>query len=139
MRFSRQKIAPTDEEVQQALRAGLAKCHEAYIILDALDEYLANFSDDAIRDLLTPLLSLGNHVKLMVTSRVLGGMEGIFKRIGAIRQEICARDDDMQRYIENRISKELPFAVDLSGVIVEKVTEAAKSRCVCFLGVKWCC
>jgi hypothetical protein len=129
-RCSTQKISPTEADVQEALRAGISKCHKAYIVLDALDEYLANFSNEAIQDLLALLLSLGDNVKLMVTSRVLGAMEGIFRTLEAIRLEICAINEDMERYVEDRIAKELPFAADLSGLIVEKVTQAAGSRYV---------
>jgi hypothetical protein len=93
-----------------------------------LDEYLANFSNESIEELFTLLLSLGGNVKLMVTSRVLGAMEGIFRKLEAIRHEICARNEDMERYVEDRIVKELPFAADLSALIVEKVTQAAGSR-----------
>jgi hypothetical protein len=129
-RCSAQKISATEADVQEALRTGISKCREAYIVLDALDEYLANFSNEAIEDLLSLLLSLGDNVKLMVTSRVLGAMEGIFRNLGAIRHEICARNEDMEIYVQDRIAKELPFAADLSGLIVEKVTQAAGSRYV---------
>jgi hypothetical protein len=129
-RWSARKIPPSAVDVQEALRTSISKCHEAYIVLDALDEYLANFSHEAIEHLLALLLSLGNNVKLMVTSRVLGAMEGIFRKLEAIRHEIFARNEDMETYVEDRIAKELPFAADLSGLIVEKVMQAAGSRYV---------
>jgi len=129
-RWSARNTPPTEADVQEALRAGISKCHEAYIVLDALDEYLTTFSNEAIENLLARLLSLGDNVKLMVTSRVLGAMEGIFWKLEAIRLEIFARNEDMGIYVEDRIAKELPFAADLSGLIIEKVMQAAGSRYV---------
>jgi hypothetical protein len=79
-RHKKHSTSPKREEIEEVLRNGIARCHEAYIILDALDEYLESFSDRAIRELLNVIQGLGSNIKLMVTSRVLGAMEGLSKR-----------------------------------------------------------
>jgi hypothetical protein len=97
-----------------------------------LDEYLENFSDQAIRELLKIFQGLGSNVKLMVTSRVLGGMEGIFKQIQAERLEICAKDEDLQRYVQARIKHDFAIRLkeDLSDKLLQKVKEAANGQYV---------
>jgi archaellum biogenesis ATPase FlaH len=82
-RHEKHRTSPKCEEIEEVLRNSIAKCHKAYIILDALDKYIENFSNRAIRELLNVLQGLGRNVKLMVTSRVLGAMERIFKQIHA--------------------------------------------------------
>lgn len=122
------------EEVEEALRNGIASCREAFIVVDALDEYLEDFSDQAIRELLTVLLTLGSNIKLMVTSRVLGGMEGIFADLQTERLEIRATDEDLERYVKTRIESEPSFAKrlmgDLPDKIVQKIKEIAQGRYV---------
>jgi hypothetical protein len=126
------RTSPKREEIEEVLRHGIARCHEAYIILDALDEYIENFSDRAIRELLNVFQGLGRNVKLMVTSRVLGMMEGIFKQMQAERLEIRAKDEDLERYIKARIEHD--FAVrlkdDLSEKLVRKIKETVNGRYV---------
>jgi hypothetical protein len=131
-RHKKHRTSPKREEIEEVLRNGIARCHEAYIILDALDEYLENFSDRAIRELLNVIQGLGSNVKLMVTSRVLGAMEGIFKEIQAERLEICAKDEDLQRYVQARIEHDfaVPLKEDLSEQLVQKVKETANGRYV---------
>jgi hypothetical protein len=127
-KYSKQNTHFTDGDLQDILSRGFATFDKAYIVLDALDEYSSNFEDKIIQDLFGVLLSLGSHVKIMATSRVLGGMEGIFKKIEAKRLEIYARDDDIQLYIKDRVAKELSFVEHLIDIIVHKITQAAKSR-----------
>ena len=76
-----------------------------------MDEDIENFSDRVIRELLNVFQGLGRNVELMVTSRVLGAMEGIFKQIQAERLEIHAKDKDLEKYIQARI--EYDFAIPL--------------------------
>jgi hypothetical protein len=131
-RHKKYRTSPKREEIEEVLRNGIARCHEAYIILDALDEYLENFSERAIRELLNAFQGLGSNVKLMVTSRVLGTMEGIFKQIQAERLEICAKDQDLQMYVQARIERDFAVSLteDLSEKVVQKVKEAASSQYV---------
>ena len=126
--YSKQNAHFADENLQDILCKGFATFSKAYIILDALDEYSSHFEDKIIQELLDILLSLGSHVKVMATSRVLGGMEGIFRNLGAKRLEIYARDEDIHSYIKDRIDKELSFAKQLTDMTIHKITQAAKSR-----------
>lgn len=131
-RHKKHRTSPKRGEIEEVLRNGIARCSEAYIILDALDEYLENFSDRAIRELLNVIQGLGGNIKLMVTSRVLGAMERIFKEIQAERLEICAKDEDLQRYVRTRIEHDfsIPLKEDLSEQLVQKVKETANGRYV---------
>jgi hypothetical protein len=127
--------SPKREELEEVLRTGITRCHEAYFVLDALDEYLENFSEQAIGELLSVLQGLGGKIKLMVTSRVLGGMESIFEQIQAERLEICPVEDDLRRYIRARIERDFQArpTEDLSEELVQKVVEIAKDQYVLFL------
>jgi hypothetical protein len=127
-KYSKQNTYFTDGDLQDTLCKGFATFGKAYIILDALDEYSSHYEDKTIQDLFAILLSLGSHIKVMATSRVLGGMEGIFKNLGAKRLEIWARDEDIQSYVKDRVGRELSFAEKLTDTIIEKVAQAAKSR-----------
>jgi len=126
--YSKQNAHYTDGELQGILCRGFATFGKAYIVLDGLDKYSSNYEDKIIQDLLATLLSLGSHVKVMATSRVLSGMEGIFKKLEAKRLEIYARDEDIQLYVKDRVENELFFAMHLIDIIVDKITHAAKSR-----------
>jgi hypothetical protein len=125
---------PTDREVEDTLCASIAKCRGSYIILDALDEYLEDYSQAAIRTLLAVLLSLGGNIKLMVTSRNLDGMDRIFEDVRAKHLEIRATVEDLQRYVQDRIVAQYAFRErmkgDLALSLVEKVAETARGRYV---------
>jgi hypothetical protein len=131
-RHKKHNTSPQRKEIEEVLRNGIARCPEVYIILDALDEYLQNFSDGAIRELLNVFRGLGSNVKLMVTSRVLGAMEGIFEEFRAGRLEICAKEEDLQRYIQVRIKRDVTCSPneDLSAKIVQKVKDASNGQYV---------
>jgi hypothetical protein len=136
-RHEKRKSRPTDQEVRDALCASVAKCQGAFIIVDALDEYLEDYSQEGIQTLLAALLSIGNSVRLMVTSRILAGMERVFEDFGAKRLEILATDGDIRDYLWCRIAVEpalrARLKTDLAQLLVERVTEAAQERCVRFL------
>jgi hypothetical protein len=122
----------TLEELEKALRQVFEdEAGTSFIILDGLDEYLTLYSDIKIEKLLHVLCSLGQNVKLLVTSRVLGAMDKIFSRYNAIREEIHAFLDDIISYIRTRIaSGSFAFLLspELSEEVVTRVSEMSKGR-----------
>jgi hypothetical protein len=127
------KSQPSEKELREALCHGIRQFGTCYVVLDALDEYLESYSDQKINDLLNLVLSLGDNVKVLATSRVLEGMVSLFKRLRAITEEIQADDKDVRMYAEKRIEA-IGFAFEVSEEfhqeIVEGVVKTAKSRYV---------
>ena len=129
------KIHPMEKEIIETLSASIAECRETYIVIDALDEYIAN-SDKAIENLLRTFLSLGDRVKLMITSRFLGGINAICEKLGGKQWELHGREDDIRRYVEARIDRDISFAQCHSELIVEKVLQASIGRYVLLVRLK---
>ena len=133
-RYSGRMKRPTLEDIKSALRASIDKCGEAYFILDALDEYLEDYNPEQIQELHEVLLSLHDKVRVLATSRVLGGMEMVFDKLQAIRLEILATPEDVRRYVEHRVRQQPAFAKRLKGdlvqLLIEKVAACANGRCV---------
>jgi hypothetical protein len=124
---------PSEKELQQALHSSFGQFSVCYIVLDALDEYTELYSSQKISSLLKLVLSLNNNIKVLATSRVLEGMEGLFKELGASSEEIVADEKDMATYVEKRIatigfSFEVPE--DFMQEIVKQVVKSAKGRYV---------
>lgn len=96
-----------------------------FIVVDALDE--CSEVDGTRAKLLALLRTLSNTVNLLVTSRDLPSIATEFCETK--RLEIYASDDDVRRYIENRIHREPRLAKHVDGhpaiqdEIVEKIIE----------------
>jgi hypothetical protein len=128
------KSRPAERELQQALETGFRHFTICYIVLDALDEYVEKYSAAKITDLLNVILSLGNNVKVLATSRALEGMVGLFRKVDASTEEVVADEKDMTVYVEKRLA-EVRFDFDMpeefSQKIVKEVVKSAKGRYVC--------
>ena len=122
---------PSKEELISSLQYACQTFTNCYFVFDGLDEYLDRYRDAAIDELLDVVLSLGNNVRLFISSRILGQMEDIFRRRQALRKEIHADEDDMKTYVRNQIA-DACFTFDilekLSHKITENVVKVAKGR-----------
>jgi hypothetical protein len=122
---------PAERELQQALQAGFLHFSMCYIVLDALDEYVEHYSADKITDLLRVVLSLGNNVKVLATSRVLERMVSLFREVEASTEEVVADERDMTVYVEKRPA-DVRFAFEVSEdfrqEMVKGVVQSAKGR-----------
>jgi hypothetical protein len=102
----------------------------AYIIVDALDE-----GPEQSR-LLYDLRHLSNSVRLMVTSRDLPSIGGSMREIP--RLEIHAQDEDIEKYIESRLSQATEFQLrhlleqdpDLQQLLIRSVKEKSNGMWV---------
>jgi hypothetical protein len=127
------KSEPAERELQQALQAGFRHFTICYIVLDALDEYVEQYSPAKITDLLNVILSLGGNVKVLATSRILEGMVGLFRAINASTEEVVIDEIDMTVYVEKRLAEiRFPFEVseEFYNEIVKEVVKGAKGRYV---------
>ena len=112
---------PTFEEYTRALQSEIKTFSRVFVVVDALDECL----EDNRSDLLTALRSLGNTVNLMVTSRDLSSIAKYFPRTK--RLDIYATNEDVQRYIEGRITRtSRQHLKSLQEIIVNKIVENVK-------------
>ena len=92
------KTSPKLRDVMEALRVEIGTYSQVYIIADALDECL----EENQGELIETLRSLSD-VKLMFTSRPLVVIEQQLE--GVERLHISAKNADVRKYIEGRISK----------------------------------
>ncbi|KAI9878016.1 MAG: hypothetical protein M1830_002174, partial [Pleopsidium flavum] len=93
---------PTLGEFVNALQSEVRRYSKVFIIVDALDECPEDNGTRA--HMLSELLSLASTVNVMFTSRYLTSIERDFQ--GSKRLDILANDDDIRRYIEDRIQRE---------------------------------
>jgi hypothetical protein len=91
---------PTFGELTDILKSEIGTYTQAFVVVDGLDEFLER--DQGY--LIAQLEALASNVKLMVTSRPLLSIEGLFQ--GAKRLDIRASSEDVQRYIEGRFLRE---------------------------------
>ena len=118
---------PRLDDIIKVLKAEVDRYANVYVIIDALDE-----CEPAYRlRLLTELKALQPKLKLMVTSRyfdAFGADMGIDTDI-----EILASDEDIKRYVEERVSatprlrRWIAADSSLQKTIETKVIEAAQS------------
>ena len=112
---------PTLDGVIQALEKEIQTYAKFYIIVDALDECPETKGTRV--QLLKALRSLSGSINLMVTSRHLSSIEQQFPE--AQRIHIHANDDDMTKYIDNRLDDHPDFA-KLRANIINKVVDKAR-------------
>lgn len=119
---------PSRDEYAQLLQVAAASFTKVFIIIDALDECVDN--DGTRQDLLEELRKLQLKVCLLVTSRDLPSIQRQLR--SAIRLEIQASDDDVMRYLSERIANSEKISMyvkrdpDLHEVIVRTITEKAR-------------
>lgn len=105
---------------------------QVYILVDALDEYPEHDRDN----LVTTLQSLANDANFMVTSRNLPSIEQQFKNKCS---RISTMDDDVRKYIEDRIPHEIRLARHvqkdpaLQDTIITKIVGNVKGMSVLWL------
>ena len=95
---------PTINELSNLLRSEITHLSEVFVLVDAMDECSVN--NDTREELLTTLQSLLEmpNVRLMVTSRPVASIEAHLQ--GMAYLEIRAADEDIRKYVEDRIPKE---------------------------------
>ncbi|KAI9855731.1 MAG: hypothetical protein M1824_005891 [Vezdaea acicularis] len=111
---------PTLQEMSKALQSAVLSFPRAFIVVDAVDECL----EDSRRDLLDSLGVLADTVGLMITSRPSIHIEDTFPNREKL--EITAKDEDVYKYLEARISQTSRLAkiVKAEPTVREKVTDA---------------
>ena len=120
------RTGPTLDEIYDVLQSVALKIPRVFIIIDALDEYLTSagcrmkFLSEVFR------LQSTTQASILATSRSIPEIAKRFE--GSVSVEIRAKDDDIRRYLEDRIP-ELPSIVsrrrDLQVRIVTNITKAA--------------
>ena len=95
---------PTTKELSNLLYSEITHLSEVFILVDAMDECSVN--NHTREDLLTTLQGLLEmpNVRLMITSRPVASIEAHLQ--GMAYLEIRAADEDIRKYVENRIPKE---------------------------------
>jgi hypothetical protein len=116
---------PTLYEFKEALQIEIRSYSKVFVVVDALDECV---DDETRMVLLTALKDLP--VNLFVTSRYSLTTERKFD--GAERLDIRAHDNDVRRYVENRIlcedrlARHVKADPSLQDDIINKVVDSAK-------------
>jgi hypothetical protein len=94
---------PTSQEFLDALRSEVEAFYSsAFIVLDALDEGPEHEGTRA--NLISNLQNLSGTIRLMVTSRDLPSISEAM--VGIPRLQIHAQSEDIEKYIEGRLSME---------------------------------
>ena len=98
------RTRPTVNELSRILSTELQSFSDVFIIIDAMDE--CDQANGVRERLLAELLGLQEHAstRLMITSRFLAGLE--MDLHDAARLEIRASDNDIKKYVEDRICNE---------------------------------
>jgi Cdc6-like AAA superfamily ATPase len=96
------RTRPSFDEILKVLRSITGSYSRVFIIIDALDE--CHVSNKGFNRILSELFNLQVHaqVNLFTTSRFVPEITSQFE--GCIWKEIRAKDDDVLRYINERIS-----------------------------------
>lgn len=116
---------PSVSEISKVLQSVAANYSRCFIIVDALDE--CQVSDGSRRRLLSELFNLRDNtsVSLFITSRFILEIEKEFK--GSISLEIRASHDDVQRYLDGKMSLLRPFVSKNLTLQAEIKTEIVKA------------
>jgi Cdc6-like AAA superfamily ATPase len=121
----RNRTRPSIDEVMQTLQSVVRDYSKAFIIVDALDE--CQVSEGRRKRFLTELFNLQTKTvaNLFATSRYIPEITREFG--GSASLEIRASNDDVQRYLNDRISRLRPF-VSKNVILQEKIkTEIIKA------------
>ena len=95
---------PTITELSNSLHSEITGLSEVFILVDAMDECSVNdYTREELLKTLQSLLKMPN-VRLMITSRPVASVEAHLQGMACL--EIRPADEDIRKYIENRIPKE---------------------------------
>jgi hypothetical protein len=129
------KPRPTLSEISSALKAAVTRLSKVFIVVDALDECLR---DNNIHSSLLGILgTLPQTASLLLTSRPNVRIDEVFPN--AQTREILASQEDVQAYLEARVSRKTRLArvirsdISLGQRIIEKVSNNAKGMCVAWI------
>lgn len=100
-RHQQKRTRPLFDEICEALHSAVAMYSSVFIVVDALDE--CQTSDDCRTRFLSEIFRLqAQHgANIFATSRINDEIAKVF--IGATSLKICARDDDVGAYLNERI------------------------------------
>ena len=122
-RFQKTGARPDLNELSSILQKQLQLCAEAYIIVDALDEY--SDRDSARENIIEALLKLQGFAYLMVTSRDLPSITEKF--IAVPRIDIRAQETDLRIYLEieaNSLAPCVKKKAELKELVISSIVEA---------------
>lgn len=93
---------PTLQEIQAQLATAARSYRKVYLVVDALDEFLAQAPEE-MQDFVTGVLRLQMEapVNILVTSRFNSAIMARFE--GCQKKEIRAHEDDVLRYVNRRL------------------------------------
>ena len=95
---------PTITELSNLLNSEITRLSEVFILVDAMDECsVNNYTREELLTALQRLLEMPN-IRLMITSRPVASINTYLQ--GMAHLEIRAADEDIRKYIEDRIPKE---------------------------------
>jgi hypothetical protein len=124
-----QQIRPGLQQLVEALQSAIGMFSEVFAVVDALDEC----SDETLAGLLKELRSLSKITSLLVTSRKHGTIAREFNATPQL--DIRAMDEDIETYIDDRISGQLldvgrnpKFREEMVKMITEKAKGMSVSR-----------
>ncbi|KAJ7238153.1 hypothetical protein C8J57DRAFT_1566206 [Mycena rebaudengoi] len=121
LKHQEQSTRPSADEVYSVLCSAVEECPKAYIVIDALDEYL----EQQQHILLKYLAALRPNINLMLTSRPHIAPDTFFPSLQAL--EIRATEADVRRYIieqiqaSTRLSKHVQSRPELHQEIETKI------------------
>jgi hypothetical protein len=128
------RTRPSFDEIVKVLHSIIRLYSKVFIIIDALDE--CHVSNKECNRLLSEVFSLQAQaqVNLFATSRFVPEITSQFE--GCMSKEIRANDDDVLRYVNERIPQLLRSRIskypDLHGAIRREVVKAADGMYVLF-------
>jgi hypothetical protein len=116
---------PSFDEISKVLYSIVDNYSRTFIVIDALDE--SQDSDGCRRKFLSEIFHLQakTRVNLFATSRFIPEIMGKFE--GSVSLEIRARDEDVQRYLDGRMSLLPSFVshnIDLQEEIKTEIIKA---------------
>jgi Cdc6-like AAA superfamily ATPase len=124
-RYKDKRTRPSFDEISKELHSVVADYSRAFIVIDALDEYHTSYGDRW--KLLSEIFNLQakTGASFFATSRFIPEIRRKFE--GSASIEIRASEDDVQRYLDGRMSK-LPSFVSRSSDLQEEIkTEIIKA------------
>jgi hypothetical protein len=131
-RHKERQTRPSLEETSRALHSVATMCSQVFIIVDALDE--CQPSEYCRSRFLSEIFTLQKNCKVNIfaTSRFILEITEKFK--GHTLLEICARDEDIQKYLEGRIlQSDRKFLKTFHKEIKTKITKAVDGMYVSFI------
>lgn len=126
--YKRQQKRPAFDHLLRLLHVVINTFEECYVIIDALDEHLA---DSNIKNDLSELLSLlARETHLMATSRLLPCFEDHFKQ-QSLRLNISAVTEDLINYCQSVLTSEprLRLVVAGNNALETEITTGVAAKC----------